>query len=63
MVYVPKPGATAEDDAWLIGPTVNLKRGVSELHLLDLAHIEDGPVCSWRADVALPAAFHGNWVG
>lgn len=61
MVYVPKPGACAEQDAWLIGPTVNLKAGVSELHLLDLAHIEDGPVCTWRADVALPAAFHGNW--
>ena len=62
MVYVPKPGATAEDEAWLIGPSVNLKAGVSELHLLDLARIEDGPVCTWRADVALPAAFHGNWV-
>ncbi|MHC3126687.1 carotenoid oxygenase [Brevundimonas sp. GN22] len=62
MVYVPKPGATAEEDAWLIGPSVNLKAGVSELHLLDLARIEDGPVCTWRADVALPAAFHGNWV-
>jgi len=46
----------------LIGPSVNLKAGVSELHLLDLARIEDGPVCTWRADVALPAAFHGNWV-
>ncbi|WP_297799800.1 carotenoid oxygenase family protein [uncultured Brevundimonas sp.] len=62
MVYVPKTGATAEEDAWLIGPSVNLKAGVSELHLLDLARVEDGPVCTWRADVALPAAFHGNWV-
>jgi carotenoid cleavage dioxygenase-like enzyme len=25
-------------------------------------HVEDGPVATWRADVALPAAFHGNWV-
>lgn len=62
MVYVPKPGGTHEEDAWLIGPSVNLKAGVSELHLLDMARVEDGPVCSWRADVALPAAFHGNWV-
>ncbi len=62
MVYVPKPDGTSEADAWLIGPSVNLKEGVSELHLLDLARIEDGPVCTWRADVALPAAFHGNWV-
>ena len=63
MVYVPKPGATAENEAWLVGPTINLEKGVSELHVLDLAHVEDGPVCTWRSDVALPAAFHGNWVG
>ena len=63
MVYVPKPGSTREDEAWLVGPTINLKAGVSELHVLDLARVEDGPVCTWQADVALPAAFHGNWVG
>lgn len=61
MVYVPKPGGTHEADAWLVGPTINLKAGVSELHVLDLLHVEDGPVATWRADVALPAAFHGNW--
>ena len=62
MVYVPKPGGRHEADAWLVGPTINLKAGVSELHVLDLMHVEDGPVATWRADVALPAAFHGNWV-
>jgi carotenoid cleavage dioxygenase-like enzyme len=51
-----------EAEAWLVGPTINLKAGVSELHVLDLMHVEDGPVATWRADVALPAAFHGNWV-
>jgi carotenoid cleavage dioxygenase-like enzyme len=63
MVYVPKPGATAEDQAWLVGPTINLKEGVTELHVLDIARVEDGPVATWRADVALPAAFHGAWKG
>lgn len=63
MVYVPKAGATAEADAWLVGPSINLKAGVTELHVLDLARIEDGPVATWRADVALPAAFHGSWKG
>lgn len=61
MVHVPKPGATGEADAWLVGPSINLSEGVSELHVLDMARIEDGPVATWRADVALPAAFHGNW--
>ncbi|MFN4288558.1 MAG: carotenoid oxygenase family protein [Brevundimonas sp.] len=61
MVVVRKPGAVREDDAWLIGPSINLHEGVSELHVLDMARLEDGPVVSWRADIALPAAFHGNW--
>jgi carotenoid cleavage dioxygenase-like enzyme len=63
MVMVPKPGGTAEIDAWLVGPSINLRRGVSELHVLDMARIQDGPVASWRADVALPAGFHGAWKG
>ena len=61
MVHVPKPGMSGEADAWLVGPTINLREGVTELHVLDMARVEDGPVCTWRADVALPAAFHGNW--
>ena len=63
MVHVPKPGATAEDDAWLVGPSINLREGVSELHVLDMARVEDGPVATWRGDVALPAGFHGVWRG
>ena len=63
MVHVPKPDATAEYDAWLVGPSINLAEGVSELHVLDMARIEDGPVATWRGDVALPAGFHGVWRG
>ena len=63
MVYVPRPGAPDEADGWLIGPSLNLAARASELHVLDIAHIEDGPVATWRADVALPAAFHGTWAG
>ena len=63
MVFVPKPGATAETDAWLVGPSINLAAGATELHVLDLARIEDGPVMSWRTDTILPAGFHGVWRG
>ncbi|MBX3476983.1 MAG: carotenoid oxygenase family protein [Brevundimonas sp.] len=63
MVYVPKPGATDEAEAWLVGATINLKARATELHVLDLARVEEGPVATWRADVALPASFHGSWVG
>ena len=62
-VFVPKPGATAEAEAWLVGPSINLREGRTELHVYDAAHVEDGPVASWAADIALPAGFHGTWVG
>jgi carotenoid cleavage dioxygenase-like enzyme len=61
MVPVPKAGSAAEDQAWLVGPAINLQAGVTELHVFDMAHVEDGPVATWAADVALPAAFHGRW--
>jgi carotenoid cleavage dioxygenase-like enzyme len=63
MVFVPKPGTTSERDAWLVGPSINLQTGVTELHAFDVARVEDGPVATWAADVALPAGFHGAWRG
>lgn len=59
--YAPGPGS-AEDDGWLIGSTLNLDAGVSELHLLRAGDLAGGPVASWRADVALPISFHGTFV-
>jgi carotenoid cleavage dioxygenase-like enzyme len=63
MVFVPRPGGSAEDDGWLVGPTLNLAARATELHALDAARIEDGPVATWRADAALPVSFHGVWQG
>ena len=60
-VFVPR-GAD-ETDAWLIAPSINLREGVTELHAFEAARVADGPVASWRADVALPAGFHGVWAG
>ncbi|MEQ7153662.1 carotenoid oxygenase family protein [Brevundimonas aurifodinae] len=62
-VFVPKPGTTTERDAWLVAPSINLAEGVTELHVFDVAAVEAGPVATWRADVALPAGFHGAWRG
>ncbi len=62
-VFVPKPGSTAERDAWLVAPSINLAEGVTELHVFDVAGVRDGPVATWRADIALPAGFHGAWRG
>ena len=61
--WVPKPGRSGELDAWLVAPAINLRAGVTDLHAFDAARVSDGPVASWRADIALPAGFHGIWAG
>lgn len=61
FLFVPRPGGTTEDDGWLVGPSLNLAERATELHVFDVARVEDGPVATWRSDVALPAAFHGTW--
>ncbi|MEM7701693.1 MAG: carotenoid oxygenase family protein [Pseudomonadota bacterium] len=58
------PGqSTREGDGWLIGSTLNLEAGVSELHLLRAGNVAAGPIASWRSDVALPISFHGVFTG
>lgn len=47
---------------YLIGTTLNLAARASELHVLDAEHLADGPLISWRSEIALPLSFHGNWV-
>lgn len=61
MVFVPRPDGSTEDDGWLVGPSLNLAARATELHVLDVARIDEGPVVSWRADTALPVSFHGVW--
>ena len=62
-VFVPRPGGVSERDAWLVAPSINLAAGVTELHVFDAGRVADGPLASWRADIALPAGFHGAWKG
>jgi carotenoid cleavage dioxygenase-like enzyme len=59
MVFTPRPGSTAEFDGWIIGPTINLRAGRTELHVFDAQHVADGPIATWRADLAIPAGLHG----
>ena len=60
-LYVPKPGSSAERDAWLIGPTLNVKTQATEIHVFDVADVSAGPVASWSADYSWPLGFHGTW--
>jgi carotenoid cleavage dioxygenase-like enzyme len=61
-VFVPRPGGSAEGDGWLVGNSINLKARATELHVYDARRVSAGPLCTWRADVALPVGFHGTFV-
>jgi len=58
-LFAPRPGSSAEGDGWLLATSLNLDAGVTELHAFDARRIADGPLATWRADVALPLTFHG----
>jgi all-trans-8'-apo-beta-carotenal 15,15'-oxygenase len=55
------PTGDQESEGWLIGTTLNLAAGATELHLLNPAHLERGPLVSWRSTLALPLGFHGTF--
>jgi all-trans-8'-apo-beta-carotenal 15,15'-oxygenase len=62
MLFVPRPGSGEEGEGWLVGTSINLDARATELHLFDAGRVSAGPLASWRADVALPYAFHGAFV-
>lgn len=62
-LFVPKPNASNERDAWLIGLTLNTRARATELHVFDVARVSDGPVATWRSPYHAPLGFHGTWAG
>jgi all-trans-8'-apo-beta-carotenal 15,15'-oxygenase len=60
-LFVPRPNATHELDAWLLGTTFDTARGVTVLNVLDARRIGDGPIAQARLPYALPYGFHGNF--
>jgi all-trans-8'-apo-beta-carotenal 15,15'-oxygenase len=60
--FVPVADRQNPAKTWLVGTTVNLSARATELHIFDCDHVARGPECTWRADVALPIGFHGNFV-
>lgn len=59
FLFVPR--GDGERDGWLVGCTLNLDERATELHVLDAGDVAAGPICTWRADHALPIGFHGTF--
>ncbi|MCE9659958.1 MAG: carotenoid oxygenase family protein [Burkholderiales bacterium] len=60
-ILVPKPRASGELDAWLVGTTYDWKRRVTRVNVLEASRVSAGPVAQAALPYWLPLGFHGNF--
>lgn len=59
-LIVPKPG-TAKD-FWIIGASLDWKKGVTKLAVYEGLRLSDGPIMQASLDLALPLGLHGTFI-
>ncbi|MEW6471989.1 MAG: carotenoid oxygenase family protein [Actinomycetota bacterium] len=60
-VFVPRAGATEEDDGYLLTVVYDAHQDRSLLGILDAQRIDDPPLAKLHLRHRVPAGFHGNW--
>jgi len=60
--FAPRPGATAEDDGYLVSYVFDEREGYSDVEVLDARDVAAGPVCTIKLPVRVPLGFHATWV-
>ena len=61
-MFVPKPGATREDDGWLLVCVYRADTDTSEVRILEAADISSLPVAVVALQRRIPAGFYGAWI-
>jgi carotenoid cleavage dioxygenase len=61
-VFIPRDGASSEDDGYLSMYCYNSATGRSEVWLYSAARVSDGPICVLGLPVRVPLGFHATWV-
>jgi carotenoid cleavage dioxygenase len=61
-VFVPREGATDEDDGWVLSYVYDNATDRSDVVILDAQDFGGGPVATIELPVRVPFGFHGNWV-
>ncbi|MBD2533216.1 carotenoid oxygenase family protein [Nostoc flagelliforme FACHB-838] len=61
-VFAPRPGATAEDDGWLLTFVYDESSNTSELVVVNAQDITAEPVARVIIPQRVPYGFHGTWV-
>lgn len=60
-VFVRKPGATAEDEGWIISSVFDPESLRSDIVILEAQDFTGDPVATIRLPVRIPFTFHGGW--
>jgi carotenoid cleavage dioxygenase len=60
-VVAPRPGATAEDDAYLVTFTIDMNDDASYCVVYDAADPGAGPVCRLRLPERISSGTHATW--
>ncbi|MFZ4584198.1 MAG: carotenoid oxygenase family protein [Acidimicrobiia bacterium] len=61
-LLVPRPGWTAEDDAWLLAYVQAPDRDGTDLVIIDAGAFADGPVAKVHLPQRVPPGSHGTWL-
>ena len=61
-VFIPRAGATAEDDGYVMALRIDAETHTSDLAVFDAQAITDEPVAVVHVPVRIPNGFHGNWI-
>ncbi len=61
-VLVPRRGARAETDGYLVGVAQDARRARTVLTVFDAARVKDGPLALARLPYRTPHCFHGNFL-
>jgi carotenoid cleavage dioxygenase len=61
-VFVPRPGATAEDDGWLLTFVYDEVEETSELVVVNALDVTAEPIARVVMPRRVPYGFHGSWV-
>lgn len=62
FVFVPRAGASAEDDGWLMGFVIDKTNETTDLVILDAARFEAEAQARITIPHRVPPGFHGNWI-
>ena len=60
--FVPRPGATAEDDGWVVSFITDTNDWSSACWIFDGQDITKGPICKINIPARIPAGFHATFV-